>query len=61
MRVIDVQAEPIILVGDPITLVGDEAEAVFYAPNAPTAGGVQPPVLFDAVKRPHDERPRQKN
>ena len=46
---------------DPITLAGDEAEAVFYALNAPTGGGDQPRALFDAVKRLHDERPGQKN
>lgn len=46
---------------DPITLAGDEAEAVFYALNAPAGGGDQPRALFDAVKRLHDERPRQKN
>ena len=46
---------------DPVTLGGDAAEAVFYALNAPTGGGAQPRALFDAVKRLHDERLRQKN
>jgi hypothetical protein len=45
---------------DPITLGGDEAEAVCYALNAPTGGGDRPLALFHAVKRPYDERPRQK-
>jgi hypothetical protein len=46
---------------DPITLAGDGAEAVFYALKAPTAGSERPWALFDAVKRLHDKRPRQKN
>ena len=46
---------------DPITLGGDGAEAVYYALDAPTGGSDQPWALFDAVKRLHDERPRQKN
>jgi hypothetical protein len=45
---------------DPISLGGDGAEAVFYALN-PTGGGARPWALFDAVKRLHDERLRQKS
>jgi hypothetical protein len=40
---------------DPITLGGDEAEAVFYALSGPTGGGDQPRALYDAVERLHDE------
>jgi hypothetical protein len=46
---------------DRITLGGDGAEAVYYALNAPTGDSDRPWALFDAVKRLHDERPRQKN
>jgi len=46
---------------DPITLGGDGAEAVFYALSAPTSGSERPWALFDAVKRLHDERLRQKS
>ncbi len=46
---------------DPITLGGDGAEAVFYALNTPTGGSDRPWALFDAVKRLHDERLRQKS
>ena len=46
---------------DPITLGGDGAEAVFYALNAPTGGSDRPWALYDAVKRLHDERLRQKS
>lgn len=46
---------------DPITLGGDGAEAVYYALNAPTGDSDRPWALFHAVKRLHDERPRQKN
>ena len=44
---------------DPITLGGDGAEAVYYALNVPNGGGDQLSALYDAVKRLHDERPRQ--
>jgi hypothetical protein len=47
--------------GDPVTLGGDGAEAVFCALNAPTGGGDQPWALYHAVKRLHDERLRQKS
>jgi hypothetical protein len=46
---------------DPITLSGDGAEAVFYALNAPPGGSDRPWALYDAVKRLHDERLRQKS
>ena len=46
---------------DPIALGGDGAEAVFFALNAPSGGGDRPWALFDAVKRLHDERFRQKS
>jgi hypothetical protein len=46
---------------DPITLGGDGAEAVFYALNAPTGGSDRPWALYDAVKRLHGERLRQKS
>jgi hypothetical protein len=46
---------------DPITLSGDGAEAVFYALNAPPGGSDRPLALYQAVKRLHDERPRQKS
>jgi hypothetical protein len=46
---------------DPITLGGDGAEAVFYALNASSGGSDRPRALFDAVKRLHDERLRQKS
>jgi hypothetical protein len=44
---------------DPITLGEDGAEAVYYALNVPNGGGDQLAALYDAVKRLHDERPRQ--
>jgi hypothetical protein len=40
---------------DPITLGGDEAEAVFYAPEAPTGESDRLSALRHAVKRLHDE------
>ena len=40
---------------DPITLGGDEAEAVFYAPEVPTAGSDRLSALRQAVERLHDE------
>jgi hypothetical protein len=43
---------------DPITLGGDEAEAVFYAPEVPNGGGDRLSALRDAVERLHDERIR---
>jgi hypothetical protein len=46
---------------DPITLGGEVAEAVFYALNAPAGGSEQLWALYRAVKRPHDERLRQKS
>lgn len=46
---------------DPVTLGGDGAEAVYYALNVPTGGGDRPGALYDAVKRLHDERLRQKS
>jgi hypothetical protein len=46
---------------DPISLGGDEAEAVFYALNAPTGGSDRPWALFQAVKRLRDERLRQES
>jgi hypothetical protein len=46
---------------DPISLGGDGAEAVFYALKAPSGGSERPWALFDAVKRLHDERLRQKS
>jgi hypothetical protein len=46
---------------DPITLGGDGAEAVYYALNVPTGGSERSWALFHAVKRLHDERPRQKS
>ena len=46
---------------DPITLGGNGAEAVFYALSVPSGGSNRPWALFDAVKRLHDERPRQKS
>jgi len=46
---------------DPISLGGDEAEAVFHALNAPTGGSDRPWALYDAVERLHDERLRQKS
>jgi hypothetical protein len=45
---------------DPISLGGDEAEAV-YALNVPTGGGNQLWALYDAVKRLHRERLRPKS
>jgi hypothetical protein len=45
---------------DPITLGGDGAEAVYYALNVPNGGSDQLRALYHAVKRPHDERLRQK-
>ena len=41
---------------DPITLVGDEGEAVFYVLNLSTGGSAQLWALYHAVKRLHDER-----
>lgn len=46
---------------DPVTLGGDGAEAVFYALTVPAGGGDRPRALYDAVKRLHDERLRQKS
>ena len=46
---------------DPVSLGGDGAEAVSYALNAPTGSSDRPWALYDSVKRPHDERPRQKS
>jgi hypothetical protein len=43
---------------DPITLVGDDAEAVLCAPNVPNGGSDQLSALYDAVERLHDERIR---
>jgi hypothetical protein len=40
---------------DPITLGGDEAEAVFYSQNVSTGGSAQLWALYRAVKRLHDE------
>ena len=40
---------------DPITLGGDEAEAVFYAPEFSTGGSDRLSALRDAVERLHDE------
>jgi hypothetical protein len=40
---------------DPITLGGDGAEAVYYAPEVPNGGSPQPRALYDAVKRLHEE------
>ncbi len=40
---------------DPITLGGDGAEAVFYAPEVPNGGSDRLSALRDAVKRLHDE------
>jgi hypothetical protein len=40
---------------DPITLGGDEAEAVFYAPAVPNGGSDLLSALRDAVERLHDE------
>jgi hypothetical protein len=46
---------------DPVTLDGDGAEAVYYALNVPTGGGERPRSLYQAVKRLHDERLREKS
>jgi hypothetical protein len=46
---------------DPITLGGDAAEAVYYALSVPTGGSEQLWALYRAVKRPHDQRLRQKS
>src|SRR5881398_3017736 len=46
---------------DPITLGGDGAEAVFYALSLRTGGSARPSALYQAVKRLHDERPRQES
>jgi hypothetical protein len=46
---------------DPITLGGDGAEAVYYALNLPNGGSDQLRALYQAVKRLHDERIRQKS
>ena len=43
---------------DPITLGGDEAEAVFYAPEVPNGGSDRLSALRHAIKRLHDERIR---
>ena len=40
---------------DPITLGGDEAEAVFYTPEVPNGGSDRLSALRDAVERLHDE------
>ena len=40
---------------DPITLGGDGAEAVFYAPEVPNGGSDQLSALRHAVERLHDE------
>jgi len=40
---------------DPITLVGDEAEAVLYAPEVATGGSDRLSALRRAVERLHDE------
>jgi hypothetical protein len=40
---------------EPITLGGDGAEAVFYAPAVPNGGGDLLSALRDAVERLHDE------
>ncbi len=40
---------------DPITLGGDEAEAVFYAPEIPNRGSDRLSALRHAVERLHDE------
>lgn len=40
---------------DPISLGGDKAEAVFYAPEVPAGGSDRLLALRDAVKRLHDE------
>jgi hypothetical protein len=45
---------------DPITLGGDEAEAVFYAPKVPNGGSDRLSALYDAVERLHDERIRKR-
>jgi len=46
---------------EPISLGGDGAEAVFYALNARLAAATGRGPLYDAVKRLHDERLRQKS
>jgi hypothetical protein len=46
---------------DPITLGGDEGEAVFYVLNLSTGGSAQLWAFYQAVKRLHDERLRQKS
>jgi hypothetical protein len=46
---------------DPIALGGDGAEAVYCALNVPNGGNDQLRALYQAVKRLHDERPRQKS
>jgi hypothetical protein len=43
---------------DPITLGGEEAEAVLYAPEVPNGGSDRLSALRDAVERLHDERIR---
>ena len=40
---------------EPITLGGEEAEAVFYAPEVPNGGSDRLSALRHAVKRLHDE------
>jgi len=40
---------------DPIALGGDEAEAVFHAPNVSTGASAQLCALYDAVIRLHHE------
>ncbi len=46
---------------DPIILGGDGAEAVYYVLNVLNGGSDQRRALFHAVKRLHDDRPRQKS
>jgi hypothetical protein len=48
-------------VADPISLGGHGVEAVSYALNASTGSSDRPWALYDSVKQPHDERPRQKS
>jgi hypothetical protein len=46
---------------DPIALSGDGAEAVYFTLSVPNGGSDQLRALYQAVKRLHDERPRQKS
>ena len=46
---------------DPVTLGGDGAAAVLYALDAPTSASDRSWALYQAVKRLHDERLRQKS